>query len=136
MAGLSLHLSEKVFEGDQVKFSDGTSGKITKMGWFETMVSTSPSRTMTDISSQQVVTCFSNSNSQTHLPALKLLATQSTDSKQRRCRRRCTKQPTNRTTRLQSKSHSTVSSKTNTPHQLRRRLQNPFATRNNQRRDQ
>ena len=39
MAGLSLHLSEKIFEEDQVKFSDGTSGKITKMGWFETMVS-------------------------------------------------------------------------------------------------
>jgi len=38
MAGLSLHLSEKMFEGDEVKFSDGTSGKISKMGWFETMV--------------------------------------------------------------------------------------------------
>mmetsp|Transcript_24374 Transcript_24374/g.40217 ORF Transcript_24374/g.40217 Transcript_24374/m.40217 type:complete len:444 (+) Transcript_24374:18-1349(+) len=41
MAGLSLHLSEKIFEEDQVKFSDGTSGKITKMGWFETMIQNS-----------------------------------------------------------------------------------------------
>jgi len=41
MAGLSLHLSEKIFEGDQVKFSDGTSGTITRMGWFETMIQNS-----------------------------------------------------------------------------------------------
>ena len=41
MAGLTLHLSEKMFEGDSVRFSDGTSGKITKMGWFETMIKNS-----------------------------------------------------------------------------------------------
>ncbi len=41
MAGLTLHLSEKIFEGDEVKFSDGTSGKITRMGWFETMIQNS-----------------------------------------------------------------------------------------------
>ena len=41
MSGLSLHLSEKIFEGDQVKFQDGTSGTITRMGWFETMIQNS-----------------------------------------------------------------------------------------------
>jgi small-conductance mechanosensitive channel len=39
MAGLSLHLSEKMYEGDKVRFSDGTNGVIIRMGWFETMVS-------------------------------------------------------------------------------------------------
>ncbi|KAL7544109.1 hypothetical protein ACHAXR_013587 [Thalassiosira sp. AJA248-18] len=38
MSGLTLHLSDKIFEGDDVRFSDGTSGKIEKMGWFETMI--------------------------------------------------------------------------------------------------
>ena len=38
MSGLTLHLSEKMYEGDSVRFSDGTSGNIEKMGWFETMI--------------------------------------------------------------------------------------------------
>ena len=38
MSGLTLHLSEKMYEGDSVTFSDGTSGTIEKMGWFETMI--------------------------------------------------------------------------------------------------
>ncbi|KAL7482512.1 hypothetical protein ACHAW6_009090 [Cyclotella cf. meneghiniana] len=33
ISGLTLHLSEKMFEGDEVRFSDGTSGKIEHMGW-------------------------------------------------------------------------------------------------------
>ena len=41
LAGLTLHLSEKMFEGDSVRFSDGTSGTIAKMGWFETMIQNS-----------------------------------------------------------------------------------------------
>ena len=36
MSGLALHLSDKVYEGDDVRFSDGTSGKIERMGWFQT----------------------------------------------------------------------------------------------------
>jgi len=38
MSALTLHLSDKMFEGDDVRFSDGTSGKIEHMGWFETMI--------------------------------------------------------------------------------------------------
>ena len=38
LSGLTLHLSEKLFEGDDVRFHDGTSGQIVSMGWFETMV--------------------------------------------------------------------------------------------------
>ena len=38
MSGVTLHLSEKMYEGDDVRFSDGTSGNIEKMGWFETMI--------------------------------------------------------------------------------------------------
>lgn len=38
LSGLTLHLSEKLFEGDDVRFHDGTSGRIVSMGWFETMV--------------------------------------------------------------------------------------------------
>lgn len=38
ISGITLHLSDKMFEGDDVRFSDGTSGKIEKMGWFETMI--------------------------------------------------------------------------------------------------
>jgi small-conductance mechanosensitive channel len=41
LAGLTLHLSEKMFEGDSVRFSDSTSGTIAKMGWFETMIQNS-----------------------------------------------------------------------------------------------
>jgi hypothetical protein len=38
LSGITLHLSEKLFEGDDVRFHDGTSGQIVSMGWFETMV--------------------------------------------------------------------------------------------------
>ena len=38
ISGLTLHLSDKMFEGDDVRFHDGTSGKIQNMGWFETMI--------------------------------------------------------------------------------------------------
>jgi len=38
ISALTLHLSDKMFEGDDVRFSDGTSGKIEKMGWFETII--------------------------------------------------------------------------------------------------
>lgn len=63
MSGLALHLSDKVYEvsanmqttypyvriihtdptflldkGDEVRFSDGTSGKIVELGWFETTI--------------------------------------------------------------------------------------------------
>eukprot|EP00804_Cyclotella_cryptica_P012990 CCRYP_002324-RC/>CCRYP_002324-RC protein AED:0.11 eAED:0.11 QI:227/1/1/1/1/1/7/165/529 len=38
VSGLTLHLSEKMFEGDEVRFSDGTSGKIEHMGWMETQI--------------------------------------------------------------------------------------------------
>mmetsp|Transcript_15564 Transcript_15564/g.33090 ORF Transcript_15564/g.33090 Transcript_15564/m.33090 type:complete len:534 (-) Transcript_15564:369-1970(-) len=41
MNGLTLHLSEKMYEGDEVRFSDGTSGVIVKMGWMETMIRSS-----------------------------------------------------------------------------------------------
>mmetsp|Transcript_15825 Transcript_15825/g.34087 ORF Transcript_15825/g.34087 Transcript_15825/m.34087 type:complete len:394 (+) Transcript_15825:57-1238(+) len=38
IGGLTLHLSDKIFVGDDVRFYDGTQGKIEKMGWFETMI--------------------------------------------------------------------------------------------------
>ncbi|KAL3826946.1 hypothetical protein ACHAXA_006026 [Cyclostephanos tholiformis] len=38
LSGILLHMSDKMFEGDDVRFSDGTSGRIVKMGWFETMI--------------------------------------------------------------------------------------------------
>jgi MscS family membrane protein len=36
--GLALGLSNRVREGDLVKFGDGTSGKIKKMGWLQTQI--------------------------------------------------------------------------------------------------
>jgi len=58
LGGLTLHLSDKIFEGDDVRFSDGTSGKIEKVGWFETMIRNSDELVVgipnTELSGQRV----------------------------------------------------------------------------------
>mmetsp|Transcript_18563 Transcript_18563/g.38503 ORF Transcript_18563/g.38503 Transcript_18563/m.38503 type:complete len:531 (-) Transcript_18563:143-1735(-) len=58
MNGLTLNLSEKMYEGDEVRFSDGTSGVIVKMGWMETMIRSSDELVVgipnTDLSGQRV----------------------------------------------------------------------------------
>eukprot|EP00956_Cyclotella_meneghiniana_P027050 scaffold59883_cov66-Cyclotella_meneghiniana.AAC.3 len=38
LGGLTLHLSDKMYEGDSVRFSDGTSGVVEELGWMETHI--------------------------------------------------------------------------------------------------
>eukprot|EP01082_Thalassiosira_pseudonana_P006987 g15034.t1 g15034 contig21:414159-415337(-) len=58
ISGLTLHLSEKMYEGDDVRFSDGTTGKITQMGWMETAIRNSDELTVripnTELAGQRV----------------------------------------------------------------------------------
>jgi len=38
LSGITLHLSDSIYEGDSIRFGDGRSGTVDKMGWLETMV--------------------------------------------------------------------------------------------------
>jgi small-conductance mechanosensitive channel len=38
LSGVMLTASDKMYVGDSVKFGDGTSGKIIKLGWMETVL--------------------------------------------------------------------------------------------------
>ena len=35
MSGLTLHLSDKIYQGDTIEFSDGTSGIVEDLGWMQ-----------------------------------------------------------------------------------------------------
>eukprot|EP00550_Attheya_septentrionalis_P008918 CAMPEP_0198288990 /NCGR_PEP_ID=MMETSP1449-20131203/7327_1 /TAXON_ID=420275 /ORGANISM="Attheya septentrionalis, Strain CCMP2084" /LENGTH=455 /DNA_ID=CAMNT_0043987243 /DNA_START=159 /DNA_END=1523 /DNA_ORIENTATION=+ len=38
LSGFALNFSDKMYVGDNVKFGDGTSGKVIKLGWMETIL--------------------------------------------------------------------------------------------------
>jgi small-conductance mechanosensitive channel len=38
LSGVAINFSDKMYVGDNVKFGDGTSGKVIKLGWMETVL--------------------------------------------------------------------------------------------------
>ena len=38
LSGITLNLSDSIYEGDSIRFADGRSGTVDKMGWLETTV--------------------------------------------------------------------------------------------------
>jgi len=38
MSGLTLHLSDKIYQGDSIELEDGTSGIVEDLGWMQTLI--------------------------------------------------------------------------------------------------
>jgi len=53
VSGLALSSSDKVYEGEEVAFGDGTKGVIVKMGWMQTLIR-SPDEMITSIPNTQL----------------------------------------------------------------------------------
>jgi small-conductance mechanosensitive channel len=55
VSGLALSSSDKVYEGEEVSFGDGTKGVIVKMGWMQTLIR-GPDEMITSIPNTQLAT--------------------------------------------------------------------------------
>lgn len=69
--GLALTASDKIYEGERVKFSDGLSGVIEKMGWMETTIRMDDEHTLsignTELSNKRIINLSRTKQSQVHL---------------------------------------------------------------------
>mmetsp|Transcript_1741 Transcript_1741/g.3425 ORF Transcript_1741/g.3425 Transcript_1741/m.3425 type:complete len:464 (+) Transcript_1741:253-1644(+) len=68
--GLALTASDKIYEGEHVKFGDGLSGVIEKMGWMETTIRMDDEHTLsignTEMSNKRIINLSRTQQSQVH----------------------------------------------------------------------